>query len=149
MAQVGTPRELYERPTSRFAATFLGDVNLAEGRVLGREGGFVLVATPWSESPLRVGARDGGPAQAEACTVAIRPEAIAIAAERGEALGPNALAGRIVGESYFGGETVFRVELPFGGALRVARPNAHPAEGLAEGAAVRLTLSPELAILLP
>ncbi|MDB5559128.1 MAG: polyamine-transporting ATPase [Enterovirga sp.] len=149
MAQVGTPRELYERPTSRFAATFLGDVNLAEGRVVGREGAFVLVATPWSESPLRVAERDGAPALAGACTVAIRPEAIAIAADRGDAGSPNTLAGRIVGESYFGGETVFRVELPSGVVLRVARPNARPADGLAEGAAVRLTMPPELAMLLP
>jgi ABC-type Fe3+/spermidine/putrescine transport system ATPase subunit len=33
--QVGTPRELYERPMSRFVASFVGASNLLEGRVVG------------------------------------------------------------------------------------------------------------------
>jgi len=35
VAQVGTPREIYESPTSRFVAAFVGDSNIVEGRSTG------------------------------------------------------------------------------------------------------------------
>jgi ABC-type Fe3+/spermidine/putrescine transport system ATPase subunit len=41
--QMGTPQSVYRQPTSRFAARFLGDVNLAEGKIVGGEGEWVLV----------------------------------------------------------------------------------------------------------
>jgi putrescine transport system ATP-binding protein len=39
LEQVATPRELYEAPTSRWVAEFVGDVNLYEGQVGAREAG--------------------------------------------------------------------------------------------------------------
>lgn len=41
--QIGTPDEIYERPATRFVAEFIGESNLLEGRVTGREGGRTLV----------------------------------------------------------------------------------------------------------
>jgi putative spermidine/putrescine transport system ATP-binding protein len=38
--QIGTPEELYDRPATRFVASFIGDTNLVEGRVLGVAGGI-------------------------------------------------------------------------------------------------------------
>src|SRR4051812_15402928 len=38
LAQVGTPRELYERPHTRFVASFIGDANFLPGTVLSRDG---------------------------------------------------------------------------------------------------------------
>ena len=38
IAQEGTPRELYERPRDRFVADFIGAANLAEGRIVRRDG---------------------------------------------------------------------------------------------------------------
>ena len=35
--QVGTPRELYERPADKFTAQFLGDINFIEGKISGDE----------------------------------------------------------------------------------------------------------------
>ena len=35
VAQLGTPREIYEYPTSRFVAQFVGDSNIIEGRISG------------------------------------------------------------------------------------------------------------------
>jgi iron(III) transport system ATP-binding protein len=37
--QIGTPREIYERPQSQFVADFVGTTNFVEGRVLSREPG--------------------------------------------------------------------------------------------------------------
>ena len=38
IAELGQPVEVYERPSSRFVAQFLGEANLIEGRVTAREG---------------------------------------------------------------------------------------------------------------
>ncbi|NNM71466.1 ABC transporter ATP-binding protein [Enterovirga aerilata] len=149
MAQVGPPREVYERPASRFVAGFLGDVNLADAKLVASDGGLVRVLTSWSENPLAVAAEVGGAASGAARTLAIRPEKIRFAAEREHGPGLNRLPGRIVGESYFGVETVFRVEVAPGQVLRVSRPNERAPAGMAEGAAVELVFPPDSAVLLP
>src|SRR5690606_25089861 len=41
--QVGSPRDLYERPASAFVAGFLGDSNFLEGRVDTVDGASVLI----------------------------------------------------------------------------------------------------------
>jgi spermidine/putrescine transport system ATP-binding protein len=43
--QVGTGRDVYERPRTRFVATFLGDSNLFEGRITAMDGDRVQVQT--------------------------------------------------------------------------------------------------------
>src|SRR5215204_2450442 len=42
--QVGTPEEIYRRPTSRFVAEFVGRVNLISGRVERADGGKIVLA---------------------------------------------------------------------------------------------------------
>jgi len=43
IGQVGTPREVYERPTSRFVADFIGESNFIEATVLERDGADSLI----------------------------------------------------------------------------------------------------------
>jgi putative spermidine/putrescine transport system ATP-binding protein/spermidine/putrescine transport system ATP-binding protein len=71
--QLGTPRELYERPATDFVANFLGVSNVFEGRLVGGTPDEAVVAVgplqvplPW-EGALEVGA---------AVRLAIRPEKI-------------------------------------------------------------------------
>jgi len=45
LAQVATPPELYEQPTSRWVAGFIGDINLIEGQIEIRDGHRWTVAT--------------------------------------------------------------------------------------------------------
>ena len=45
IVQIGTPREIYVRPATRFVASFIGDTNLFEGKVRQREGGYLSVET--------------------------------------------------------------------------------------------------------
>jgi len=42
IAQVGTPTEIYDRPTSRFVAAFVGESNFLDGTLQGTEAGSVL-----------------------------------------------------------------------------------------------------------
>src|SRR4051812_47716459 len=41
--QLGTPREIYERPATRFVAGFIGTSNLLEGTVRGVDGGLAVL----------------------------------------------------------------------------------------------------------
>jgi spermidine/putrescine ABC transporter ATP-binding subunit len=103
--QVGVPRELYERPRTRFVADFVGTNNLVAGEVEAADGERLVVRTPLG----RLEAIGAGPV-AGRCVLAIRPENVAIAAEAGPP-GANALAGRVSLVSYLGNTLRYDVEV--------------------------------------
>jgi putative spermidine/putrescine transport system ATP-binding protein len=118
--QVGTPRDVYEEPDSRFVAGFVGVSNLLELPIDAAADGVLR---------LRLGPEDA--VSAEAVTprspvggraiVTIRPERIAIA----EAGGGECHARGTVRESLYAGPVSrFVVELDGGGELMVVRQNA-------------------------
>jgi thiamine transport system ATP-binding protein len=76
--QVGTPREVYRRPATRFVAGFVGENNLFDAEVLGTtDDGHRRVAVDGAEWVLP--APDGDPpraAEADEVTVCVRPEAL-------------------------------------------------------------------------
>ncbi len=82
IAQAGAPRDLYDRPASRFVADFIGDANLLDVDVLSVEGDMARVALgPLS---LSLPARGLGPGPA---SLAVRPHAIRFAGpQEGDAL---------------------------------------------------------------
>jgi spermidine/putrescine ABC transporter ATP-binding subunit len=141
--QVGPPREVYERPVSRFVASFVGGANLIDGQVAWldevRIGGDLLVSL---RVPLSI---DIG----QWVTMAVRPESIALAPADPEAR----LRGRVVGAAFRGAEVEYTVEprqglLPPGGLLRVFAPG-NGAAPYAEGDAVALTVDPGDWVVLP
>ena len=96
IVQQGTPRELYERPSCRFAAEFVGSANLLPGRL---DGGTVSVGG----LRLHTGAADA-PGDVLVC---IRPENVQVA--RG-AEGENVFPARIARVGYLGGVLSCAVE---------------------------------------
>jgi ABC-type Fe3+/spermidine/putrescine transport system ATPase subunit len=42
--QLGTPQEIYDHPATRFVAGFIGDTNLIEAKVEGRESDYVVLS---------------------------------------------------------------------------------------------------------
>jgi putative spermidine/putrescine transport system ATP-binding protein len=80
--QIGTPEELYDRPSTRFVASFIGDTNLIPGRVVATAEGACAIDTPSG----RVRALVRQPiADGTAVVVAVRPERVAFASD-GEGL---------------------------------------------------------------
>ena len=77
--QTGTPREVYDRPATEFVARFIGRCNVVEGRAGTFDGRTLDVET----SPLgRIRAYAAEPrAVGSRVSVAVRPEAIILAAE--------------------------------------------------------------------
>ena len=75
IAQIGTPRELYEEPSSLFVADFIGDANLIDAEVIEERGERALVRLgPLEVELARRGARKGP------VKVAVRPDAVTIGA---------------------------------------------------------------------
>jgi ABC-type Fe3+/spermidine/putrescine transport system ATPase subunit len=130
--QDGTPFETYTNPASPFAAGFVGETNLLEGRVMSSGGGMALVGFPSGArlraiAEVRVGA---------AVAVSIRPEHVVI----GRAQHAEGLRGKVVAESFFGAEIVLDVETDLGN-LKVREPARADSLGRV-GNDVRLLVDP-------
>src|SRR5579862_3815040 len=78
VAQVGTPGEIYEFPSSRFVADFVGTTNLFEGTVSSCEPGMVTVLCAETNSTLLVDDR-GSFTVGQLVWVALRPEKVRLA----------------------------------------------------------------------
>jgi spermidine/putrescine transport system ATP-binding protein len=141
--QLGDPESLYERPTTRFVAGFLGVSNLLPGTVRGTADGYAVIRLA-DDTSVRVpaGLADG----VSSVNVGIRPEKVRLheaAAEPGTA---NHLRGVIKDASYIGVSTQYIVEARGGARLTVYEQNverATRAELWAQGDEVLITWSPD------
>jgi putrescine transport system ATP-binding protein len=126
LEQVATPRELYEAPTSRWIAEFVGDINLFEGQVRQDESGRLAIATR-DAGTVFVAAPRQPIAKTNVC-VAIRPEKIKLsrrgpASDAVNAHAINRLEGVVTDVGYLGGITTYKVKLDTGAVLRSAMAN--------------------------
>ena len=112
--QLGTPREVYERPATRFVADFIGTSTVLEGHALDERtvtlagGQRVEVRLPRA---LTAGA---------AVRLLVRPERVAVGGA-----GPNALRARIVSVMFLGDHSELRLELE--GSVRLLATVSGPA----------------------
>jgi spermidine/putrescine transport system ATP-binding protein len=74
--QVGTPQELYSRPASEFAADFIGDTNIFDGRVARTDGATADVELPGLSTTIGGVRNDIGAAEGDPVVVSLRPEHI-------------------------------------------------------------------------
>ena len=72
IAQMGTPEEIYHRPSSEFVADFIGEVNFLDGEVVENKGAACVVKV--NGHPVEVANPDGFGA-GKACRLVLRPEA--------------------------------------------------------------------------
>ncbi|MBL9215573.1 MAG: ABC transporter ATP-binding protein, partial [Opitutaceae bacterium] len=112
--QVGTPREVYKRPTRKTVANFIGETDFLPGRVLGRVGAYVTVETAVGKFDGILGDPSRSPEVGATVTVSIRPECWEL--HRNAEL-RNVVRGRI-GESTYLGE-VAQYEFITGGGVKL------------------------------
>jgi spermidine/putrescine transport system ATP-binding protein len=122
--QLGSAREIYERPSTRFVAGFIGTSNLLTGRVQRLACGLAVLESAPSERiavPLPDGARLGSEID-----VTVRPEKITIA----ESPPPDGctLKGRVAEVVYLGTSTNYTVRTARGETMVVFRQNAASSE---------------------
>jgi len=114
--QIGSAYELYHHPRSRFVADFIGETNLLDCRVAGREGD--TLALDWQGRRLLAEAPASAPAVGQDVHVALRPEHVSAALAEGHE--DNRLVGRIVHRVFKGSRTVLDVAVDDGAVLQVA-----------------------------
>ncbi|MEU6035616.1 ABC transporter ATP-binding protein [Actinomadura sp. NPDC047616] len=128
--QLGTPREIYERPASRFVAGFIGTSNLLVGEVAGTEDGHAVISYGPDgriEVPLRPGL---AAAPGQRLELTVRPEKIGIGTRRpGGAL--CAVRGTVTEVVYLGTSTNYNVSTATGAEMVVFAQNATSAEDVA------------------
>jgi spermidine/putrescine transport system ATP-binding protein len=118
--QIGSPTEIYERPSCRFVADFIGEMNFLDGEIVGQENGEVVVKI---RPGLEVRVPTGEQATAsQAVTVAVRPEKICILDEPLPHV-ENCLPGIIREVVYIGTDTHFQISLADDLAIRVRQQN--------------------------
>ena len=131
LVQVATPADLYEFPSSRLVADFIGSVNLFEGRVVEDDSDHAIIDLP--EVGIRAWLDHGtGASETVPLWLAIRPEKMELHKRdqdqpapvmEGTPPGYNALPGTILDIAYLGSESVYDVRLESGRHIRVIRPN--------------------------
>ncbi|KAA3450576.1 polyamine ABC transporter ATP-binding protein [Mesorhizobium sp. SARCC-RB16n] len=120
--QVATPPEVYEAPTSRFVAHFVGNVNMFEGKIAEQSANTTRITGP---SGAQIVVENGGAAaRADANIVfAIRPEKIRVSSKK-PVDAVNALEGEVYDIAYLGDMTVYHVRLDDGQIVRASALNA-------------------------
>jgi spermidine/putrescine transport system ATP-binding protein len=108
--QVGSPTEIYERPTCRFVADFIGETNFIDGEVAESDGSYSSIVTP-DGLRLRGLASRTLPAGTTA-TLSIRPEKLRLTTlEQASPEQAAALPVKVELVSYIGSDTRITVRL--------------------------------------
>lgn len=118
--QVGTPKEVYEYPSCRFVADFIGDVNLFEGHLSIDEADHCAAVTTLGE--IHVGHGVTG-ALNMPVAIAVRPEKIEISKERPQSVSVNVFQGRVKEIAYFGSYNSYVVLARDGSKVRITEAN--------------------------
>jgi putrescine transport system ATP-binding protein len=144
--QVGRPNEVYETPSCRFVADFIGNVNLFDGILEEDETDHCVVSTPHGRFYIGHGITG---VVGQALSVALRPEKIELSREPPSDTRYNCLHGRIAERAYFGASSLYRVQLDSGMHLQVSIPNTERHGNLmAIGSEVFATCAPDSMVVL-
>jgi len=119
--QTGTPSDIYEYPTSKYVADFIGSVNMFEGRLVEDEPDYVRIESPELGGTVYV---DHGVASAPDAKVwvAVRPEKVRLDRERPNQ-SDNVFGGTVKEIAYLGDVSRYLVALDSGKLVRVTQPN--------------------------
>jgi putrescine transport system ATP-binding protein len=121
LAQVATPRELYEQPNTRWVAGFIGDINLLEGTVIRVDGAGLAIMG--ERGRYRV-APAGDVAAGQKVCVALRPEKLRLTAVAPVSVAENCLAGRVHDVAYLGDISLYKIMLDDDSIMTVSLANA-------------------------
>ncbi|MGH2614241.1 MAG: ABC transporter ATP-binding protein [Thermomicrobiales bacterium] len=118
--QIGTPRDIYEHPASRFVTDFIGESNILEGQVVGLTDGLVEIAFAGQ----RVAApRTRDPDVGERISFVVRPENVKLGTQANGST-VNAVQGALANQTYQG--ALIRYEIDVAGQTIVAEVQNTP-----------------------
>jgi ABC-2 type transport system ATP-binding protein len=140
--QVGRPREIYEAPTSRFVADFIGTSNFIDGVVQERENGVYVVRT--EDGDLRVRSEADFSVGAQV-VVSARPEHIGLAAGTANGKAPNRWYGRVEARAFLGESVDHVVSV----GSREIRARCNPSISIPAPTEVTITFAEDACSLIP
>lgn len=121
IVQIGEPEEVYEYPSTRFVADFIGSVNMFEGRVIEDDDDFVRIQSDEAGCEIFV-AHGVSCSPNQKLWFAIRPEKLEISKKKlkGSA---NIIKGVVEEIAYLGNLSTYRIRLDSGKIMRLTRTN--------------------------
>jgi spermidine/putrescine ABC transporter ATP-binding subunit len=139
---LGTPREIYEHPKTRFVAGFIGTSNLLSGTVARVDAGQAVIEVS-PEERIIVPVHDLGVAPGSTLELTVRPEKIQLSSTRPSDQG-CVLRGSVTEVVYLGTSTNFSVTTTTGADIVVFQQNSAVAgEAVERGDNVWLSWQPE------
>jgi spermidine/putrescine transport system ATP-binding protein/putrescine transport system ATP-binding protein len=147
--QIGSPKELYNRPVSIEVADFIGQMNFIDGSVVGTEKDQATVDTACL-GKVTTANKDGALIKGDRIVVAVRPEKLLISSTKGRT--KNAIKGVLKAAAYLGDRSHYFVKVEgLERPIAVAAQNVDRSiEGwLSSGEAVRISWNESSLVLLP
>lgn len=121
--QLDTPTAIYEFPSCRFVAEFIGSVNLFEGKIVSGDGDQVAIDTRLGR-PIRMRSFQPHPIGTPV-TVAVRPEKMRLCQDFRED-GVNQLKGTVEDIAYLGDVSIYRIRVGDGQLVEMTLTNIQP-----------------------
>jgi putrescine transport system ATP-binding protein len=122
LEQVGRPKEVYEYPSNRFVADFIGTINMFEGTVDAVSDGSISVNADDADTML-TGLIDKPMDKGDKVCIAVRPEKIYISDHEPDNPEDTRLSGVVHDLGYFGNLSLYRIRLPSGKIVQVSAQN--------------------------
>ena len=117
LMQVGTPTEIYDFPTSRFTAEFIGETNIFEGEISVDEDDHVQISC--TDLPVDIFINHGiSGHQGQKLWVSIRPEDVRVDINKPQMVTYNYAQGVIKEIAYLGGIVIYHIALPDGKVVK-------------------------------
>lgn len=135
--QLATPREIYNRPLTKFVAGFIGESNIFDGEVTGLEDGILSVKT--SAGTLKV--KGEGFHVGESLYVSIRPEYVKVSTDTVDGFN---LMGTIKDFTYMG--TVVKTSVDMKDNTEIKYSRFEKDEDFQEGDSINIYWNPERAV---
>lgn len=121
LEQVGTPKEVYERPATPFVARFIGNTNLIEGTLLSSDSSSAKVQLGDQKEVVIENSTANGAAAGSKVFVSIKPQALTINSSDSQ----NGLQSKVTSRSYLGASTEYVVKANLGVDLRISSVTGH------------------------
>ncbi|MBX9950221.1 MAG: ABC transporter ATP-binding protein [Candidatus Obscuribacterales bacterium] len=116
LEQVGTPREVYERPATPFVARFIGNTNLLEGTLVSADSKSARVKLKDEQEVTIENDTATGITPGDKILVSVKPQALKLVAQGT----PNAISAQVLQRSYLGASTEYAIRTNLGVDLRAA-----------------------------
>ncbi len=146
IAQIATPKDIYQRPVTRQVADFLGGMNFVEAAVAADDG-TSLTLTTRGFGTVKTARPNGFAPEGRTATLGIRPERLRVLWDDDRST--YEIAGRVVDRHYFGEITHLEVEVEgLEKPLSVIETNDFGADDIPVGSGVRLAYDPDALVVL-